>query len=300
MNLRHVEWPTVLLLLATYALWAVCGSLVWPVAPAPALVLMAILAAQHASLVHEALHGHPTRNGAVNEALVSVNIALIWPYRRFKTLHLRHHADERLTDPFDDPESYYRALGHYSGLPRWLQGILHVNNTMIGRVILGPLLGTLGLVLSDLRLIRQRDYSVARAWGLHFLGLIPVFACIYFWFAIPVWLYILTVAWGGAALIAVRTYAEHRWHDAPEGRTIIVEKSPLSLLFLNNNLHLVHHRHPSAPWYALPEMYRQDRDRWLDLNKGYVFANYWQMFRAYGLVAKEPVIHPAWRQSRDS
>jgi fatty acid desaturase len=38
---------------------------------------------------------------------VFLPIGLVWPFRRFKALHLRHHADERLTDPFDDPESYY-------------------------------------------------------------------------------------------------------------------------------------------------------------------------------------------------
>ena len=33
-------------------------------------------------------------------------------------MHLRHHADERLTDPFDDPESYYQALWQHDELPR--------------------------------------------------------------------------------------------------------------------------------------------------------------------------------------
>ena len=42
--------------------------------------------------------------------LVGLPIGLVYPFRRFKALHLRHHADERLTDPFDDPESYYQAL----------------------------------------------------------------------------------------------------------------------------------------------------------------------------------------------
>ncbi len=298
MNFRNIEWPTVMLLAATYALWAFAGNVIWPHFPVLALMLMAVFAAQHASLVHEALHGHPTRNGLVNEALVTMNLGLIWPYRRFKTVHMCHHADARLTDPFDDPESYYQALWHYEEMPGLLRGILHVNNTLAGRVVLGPVLGTIGLIVGDLRLIRQDDYSVAQAWALHLVSLIPVLACVIYWFQIPLWLYVLTVAWGAAALISIRTYAEHQWSETPDGRTLIVEKSPLSLLFLNNNLHLVHHKHPGTPWYRLPKLYRQDRDHWLTLNNGYVFSSYWQLFRAYGFTAKEPVCHPSWRLTR--
>ena len=57
--------------------------------------------------MHEVLHGHPTRSGRVNEALVFLPIGIVWPFRRFKAIHLRHHADERLTDPFDDPYVSY-------------------------------------------------------------------------------------------------------------------------------------------------------------------------------------------------
>ena len=53
----------------------------------------------------------------INEAFVFLPIGLVWPYRRFKSIHLRHHADERLTDPLDDPESYYQALWQHESCP---------------------------------------------------------------------------------------------------------------------------------------------------------------------------------------
>ena len=80
-----------------------------------------------------------------------------------------------------------------------------------------------------------------RAWELHAAGLIVVIAVVTFGFGMPFWLYLLVPAWFGQSLIAIRTFAEHQWSERPDGRTIIVERSPLSLLFLNNNLHLVHH-----------------------------------------------------------
>ena len=33
---------------------------------------------------------------------------------------------------------------------------------------------------------------------------------------------------------------------------IIEDRGPLSLLFLNNNYHVIHHIHPRVPWYKLP------------------------------------------------
>ena len=67
----------------------------------------------HSSLQHEALHGHPTRSAALNEALVFLPLGLLFPYRRFKALHLRHHNDSALTDPYDDPESFYYAIADW-------------------------------------------------------------------------------------------------------------------------------------------------------------------------------------------
>jgi len=67
-----------------------------------------LAAAMHSSLCHEALHGHPTRLKWLNEALVFAQLSLVIPYGRFHDLHLVHHTDENLTDPYDDPESNYR------------------------------------------------------------------------------------------------------------------------------------------------------------------------------------------------
>lgn len=287
----RIEWPTLALIIACYGLWGLAGALIWPVLPALALLVMAVLAALHSSLVHENLHGHPTRNRLVNEALVALPLSLIYPYRRYRATHLAHHADPQLTDPLEDPESYYKAAWAHERMPAWLQRLLVINNTMIGRIVLGPVLGAGGFLAQEARLFRANAPGVRRAWSLHLLGLVPVIALVSS-FGIPLWLYVAAVVWPSLSLIAIRTFAEHRWHDAPEGRTIIVENAVLSWLFLNNNLHIVHHQTPSAPWYILPRLYAARRAHWHKLNKGYVYRNYWQLLRAYGLRPKEPVAHP--------
>ncbi|MGY6536216.1 MAG: fatty acid desaturase [Pararhodobacter sp.] len=293
------EWPTLGMIGLAYGGWMAAGLWVWPTSPTLALLAMAILSALHSSLTHECLHGHPTRNRLINEALVTLPLSLIYPYRRYKALHLAHHDDARLTDPFDDPESYYRARWQWQVLPGWFRAVLRLNNTMMGRIVLGPVLGAAGFLMAEARALAQGRRGVRTAWALHGLSLVPVLGALWA-FGIPLWLYLLAVVWPALSLIAIRTFAEHRWHDAPEGRTIIVERSCLSWLFLNNNLHVVHHQHPSAPWYALPRLYAARKAHWQQLNDGYVWPGYRALFRAHALRMKEPVAHPALRLTPDT
>ncbi|WP_445082855.1 fatty acid desaturase [Chelativorans sp. YIM 93263] len=287
-----IEWPTFVLIFLCYSAWGAAGFALWPDWPIAALVVLTFTIALQSSLMHECLHGHPTRSAAVNEILVGLPIGLVYPYRRFKALHLRHHADERLTDPFEDPESYYRALWHYKELPRAVRLLLQINNTMAGRFILGPLIMNVAFFASETKLIAAGDRDVRKAWSLHVLGLAVVVPIISYGFGMPLWMYVLVPAWLGQSLIAIRTFAEHQWSERPDGRTIIVERSLLSLLFLNNNLHLVHHKLPAAPWYALPRLYRERQEEWLRRNGGYAYPGYFALLKDFAFRAKEPVVHP--------
>ncbi len=292
----NVEWPTVALIAVCYGTWFVAGVWGWSSWPVVTIVVLTLAVALQSSLMHEASHGHPTRNAAVNEALVGLPVGLVYPYRRFKSLHLRHHADERLTDPFDDPESYYRALWQHDDLPAWLKAVLKVNNTMVGRFVIGPAIANIGFLATEARLVARGDRAVRRAWLHHLAGLAMVLPVVVLAFGIPFWVYLVPV-YIGQSLIAIRTFAEHQWSERPDGRTVIVERSPLALLFLNNNLHLVHHKMPTVAWYRLPALFRARRREWLSMNGGYSYPNYLALLKDYAFRAKEPVVHPALRRS---
>ena len=294
----RIEWPTLALIIGCYLIWFAVGIFVWPVSPILALVILTFTIAMQSSLMHEASHGHPTRNAFINELLVGLPIGLTWPYRRFKSIHLRHHADERLTDPFDDPESYFKALWQYQAMPVWLQQVLVVNNTMAGRFFLGPLLSNAGFIGGDLKLLAEGDRVIWRAWAHHAVGLALVLPIVLFAFDMPLWAYLIPV-YLGQSLISIRTYAEHRWSERPDGRTLIVEHTPLALLFLNNNLHYVHHKLPTAPWYALPTLFRERREEWLKANDGYYYPNYLALVRAYAFKPKQSVTHPVLRREAE-
>jgi fatty acid desaturase len=297
----RIEWPTIAMMVVCYSVWFFSGLYVWPDYPVAALSLMAISAALHSSLQHEVLHGHPTNKGWLNELLIgALPLAPAYPYRRFKALHLRHHHDEKLTDPYDDPESYYLDGRQWSELSALMRMILSVNNTMAGRVIVGPALMVFGFVAAEMKLALGGDRKIVKAWVLHMAGLAVVAAIMQLAFGLPFWLYVLTSGYLGMSIISVRTYCEHQAARDTNHRTVIVENSPLSWLFLNNNLHLVHHNAPTLAWYKLPGLMREKRAEWVALNDGYVFGGYFAIFRRFAFKGKEPVVHPDFAAVRDS
>ncbi|MFN6978457.1 MAG: fatty acid desaturase, partial [Gemmobacter sp.] len=265
----RVEWPTLALLLATYGLFAVGTTLAAALWLPLGIVLTGIAIAQFSSLQHEALHGHPFADPRLNEALVFPALNLTVPYRRFRDTHLAHHHDPILTDPYDDPETNYLDPAVWARLPRWRQWLLGVNNTLAGRVVIGPVIGNALWLAGEARLWRADAPGVRRAWALHAGGLAVVAA--WLWLTgMPVWAY-LAAAYLGHALLKIRTFLEHRAHEAARARTVIVEdRGPLALLFLNNNLHVVHHMHPNVPWYRLPALYAANRAHYRRRNDGYV------------------------------
>jgi fatty acid desaturase len=289
----RIEWPTIAMMVLCYGVWLIAGLYLWPAYPVVALLIMAVTAALHSSLQHEALHGHPTNKAWINEVLVGVlPLAPAYPFRRFKALHLRHHHDERLTDPYDDPESYYLDGRRWDEISAPMRTILSVNNTMIGRVVIGPVLMVWGFVSAEIKLAFQGDRKVITAWTLHFAGLALLAIFMQLAFGLPFWLYTITSGYLGMSIISVRTYCEHRAANDINHRTVIVENSPLSWLFLNNNLHLVHHKAPALAWYKLPSLMREKRAEWVAMNDGYVFSGYLDIFKRFAFKTKEPVVHP--------
>lgn len=288
--LRRVELPTLALLIGCYALWALGLNLGggWL---ALGIALTAIGVTLHSSLSHEALHGHPTPHAALNAALVFPALILFIPYIRFRNLHLAHHHDEALTDPYDDPESNYLDPVVWAALPRWAQLLLRANNTLAGRILLGPLIGLALFARDEARLIWRGERAVASAWLWHIPAVALVLVAVHL-SPMPVWAYLIAV-YMGLSILKIRTFLEHRAHERASGRTVVIEdRGLLALLFLNNNLHVVHHIHPGLPWYSLPAQYAARRAHYLRRNGGYRYASYAEVFRCHFWRAKDPVAHP--------
>ena len=232
---ERVELPTLLLIVVVYAGWLAVTGFAAALGMWLAIPLTALLLAQHSSLQHEAIHGHPTPWPALNAALVFPALGLVVPYERFRVLHLAHHHDPTLTDPYDDPETNYLDPAVWCRLPRAARAVLAANNTLVGRMAIGPFVGIADLVRRDLARAQAGDRAVVRAWALHAAGVVPVLAWLATAGTMPAWAYLLA-CWLALALLRIRTFLEHQAHERAAARSVIIEdRGPLALLFLNNN-----------------------------------------------------------------
>lgn len=298
--MTRVEWPTVVLLAAVYLAFA--GASVWlaDVSLPLAVLATSLILAQYSSLQHEVLHGHPFRSQWLNELLVFPGLTLFVPYGRFRDLHLAHHHDERLTDPYDDPETNYLDPAVWERLSWVLKLVLRANNVLLGRMLIGPLVGLFSFYRNDIRLIVSGDGAVLRAWLWHFAGVALLVLWLLWMTDLPLW------AYGAAAYLSnswlrIRTFLEHQAHERASGRTVVIEdRGVLALLFLNNNFHVVHHMHPKVAWYRLPDLYARNRAHYLNRNGGYVYRSYAEVFRQFLFRPKDPVPHPLWKRGSRS
>ena len=229
----------------------------------------------------------------MNELLVALPLAGIFPYHRYKDLHLKHHRDEHLTDPYEDPESYFWCEHQVRQMSDFQRHLFAINNTFVGRLIVGPALTMVGFSRTEIWRLRQNETGVRFAWVFHLIGLIAGIFIITQFFAMPIWVYFIFVVYPAMSLTAMRSYAEHQAAENVGARTAIVEAHPaLALLYLNNNLHIVHHSSPATAWYDIPDLYIARRQQYLTANENTLFLGYSDIARRFAFHVKQPVEHP--------
>jgi fatty acid desaturase len=291
-----VEWPTLALAVGIYALFALVTFFhaaipIWLLLP-----LGAVIVAWHSSFQHEALHGHPFRSRRLNTALATPPLSLWIPYERYRMTHLTHHRDERLTDPFDDPESNYFCPDVWARTPRALRLVYVVNATLLGRLIIGPFVAIARFFAGEIRSIRAGDRIIARIWLGHALHVAVLLAWLVLVCGIDMRVYLAGFVYGGTALMLIRSYCEHRAEEFADERTAVVENAGfLGWLFLFNNLHVAHHEKPTLPWYRLPGYWRANRERLLAKNGDLRYTGYGEIFRRYLVTPHDRPPHPFGR-----
>ena len=292
---RRIEGPTWLVAVAVYAGW---GALTWHHHALPWWLILPLggwLVAWHGSLQHEVLHGHPTRWQGFNTVLASAPFVLWLPYPLYYSRHRRHHAIASLTDPLEDPESFYVEPARWRRLDPGRRLLLRVNNTLAGRLLIGPVPTILAFWREEGGRLVRREPGCVRIWASHAVLTASLLIWVVGVCGIPLWAYVLLYAYPGTALILLRSYYEHRPAPEQAQRTAIVEAGPLmTLLYLGNNFHALHHERPDIPWYDLPRTYRAERERLLDENGGFLFAGYGDIARKFLWRAKDSPIHPGW------
>jgi len=292
----HGDWRTLALVLLVHGLIAGLVFVSWDgfigdlQAQSVFMVLMlAPLVTLYSSLTHEITHGHPFRSSWVNDLLMVIPYGLLVPHYRFKDTHLAHHKDVNLCDPYDDPESWYQLGADWHQRGPISQAVFNFNNTLLGRMLIGPLIGMTGFIKCDWYNVKRGERHIAGKWLLHLALCAVLLSAVAVYSPLPVWC-LPAAAYLGMSILMIRTYLEHQAHEKVRGRSVIIEKGGIfAFLFLNNSLHAVHHAYPAIAWYRLPGLFAANRNRFLKMNDGYAFGSYRSVFRQFFFRRKEPV-----------
>jgi fatty acid desaturase len=285
------ELPTVALGLAVYVSWL---AFTWWHAqiPLPLLILLGGYVTQwHFSLQHESIHAMRNWPPLLRKAFVWAPLGLWLPYPLYNRSHSTHHVNYHMTHPQRDTESYYRLQNDWPQYGCCKRALLLLNQTLLFRVVFGPFFRLWKLARRESARLLAGDFQNLPHWAVHVAG-----GAVLLWWVLsvcdmPLWKFLMSFVWPGMSLGMLRTFTEHRWGDKPMQRVAIVESNAaMGVLYLYNNLHLVHHHYPTLPWYRIPGRWRDDRVRLLAANENFYYSGYSAIARHFLF---KPVFHPA-------
>jgi fatty acid desaturase len=160
--------------------------------------------------------------------------------------------------------------------------------TLAGRLTLGPLVVTMRWWRS---MAVTRPRRVVHCAVTHVAGVALVLVVVAA-SGLPLWIYVVGVAWCGGALSLLRSFVEHRLSDQGTRSAVVHAGWFFSLLFLNNNLHHTHHARPGVPWFELPGLHaRLDADRIAAVGAG-LYTGYAEIARRYLVRPFDRVVVP--------
>lgn len=291
----HYEVPTLLLAAVLYAAWA---ALLWWHAALPGWALFlagGFLAQLHFSLQHESIHAMRHLPKWLRHAVVWPPLNLWLPYPFYNRGHSSHHVNFHLTHPERDNESAYHSAPAWAGYgPVW-RWVYMANQTIAFRVVLGPFLRLWKLVRFETAQVLSGNFSRLPTWFWHALSVAPVLYYVTAVCGMGFGEYLLCFVYPGMMLGSLRTFTEHRWADTPHERVAIVESNLVfGLLYLFNNLHHVHHRAPTMPWYEIPVYFRRHRAAVLAANGNFYYRGYGEIVRRHLFRPVFTPVHPTW------
>ena len=247
------EWRTLAVVIAVYGLTVLTVLRYDVLTPWLAVPMLAVLGAWHLSMQHEVLHGHPFKNQFINDAIGGIPVTLWIPYLAFKKDHHEHHLSD-LTNPALDNESYYVSQEQWDKAGRIRRAAWTANRTILFRMFVWTIVSTITYVLSVLKRAVRGEKGDRLAVALHVVGLVFVVYLVSL-SSMPLWQFALGTLYGGRILNAIRPFPEHKYQSGVETRTAMIMAGRfMSLLMLNNNLHVAHHDEPGVPWYRYDKL----------------------------------------------
>lgn len=247
------DWRTLILAVVVYGGWFATVFLHKQMPWWATFVLLTWFGAWHLSLQHELVHGHPFRNAKANAALASLSVTMWVPFLSFKRDHISHH-NTTLTHPKLDTESFYTMPESWQTSGRILRAVYWANRTLAFRLTVWSVYSTIGYFIADAwRAVRNVE-NARSAWALHIPGLIAIVYIVNNLAGMSIAEYLISCVFASHSLNMMRSFAEHKTIGNESTRTAVIDAGWLmSLLMLNNNLHIAHHDEPSTAWYEVPK-----------------------------------------------
>ena len=248
------EWRTIAVIVAIYGLTVLTVLRHEVLTPWLTIPALSVLGAWHLSMQHETIHGHPFRHIWLNDLIGSIPVTLWIPYFSFKKDHIEHHQSD-LTHPGLDNESYYVSPEAWASAGKLRKAAYWANRTILFRMFVWTIVSTVTYLWSKIRLMLRGDKQTWFAMATHVAGLVVVVYFVRSVAGMPLWQFALGTTYGGRILNAIRPFPEHKYQSNTEVRTAMVMAGPfMSLLMLNNNLHVAHHEEPGVAWYEVPNL----------------------------------------------
>jgi fatty acid desaturase len=247
------EWKTLGVIVAVYGLTVLTVVRYDVLTPWLAIPMLAVLGAWHLSMQHEVLHGHPFKSQFINDAIGSIPVTLWMPYFAFKKDHHEHHKSD-LTNPELDNESFYVTQEQWDNAGTIRRAAWTANRTILFRMFVWTIVSTISYVTLVLKRAVRNEQGDRLAVLLHVIGVVVVVYLVSL-SSMPLWQFALGTVYGGRILNAIRPFPEHKYQNGVETKTAMIMAGPfMSLLMLNNNLHIAHHDDPKIPWYRVNEL----------------------------------------------
>ena len=278
---ERAEWRTLLVVAAVYGLTVFTVVRYEVLTPWLAIPMLGVLGAWHLSMQHEVLHGHPFKNQFLNDALGGIPVTLWIPYLAFKKDHHEHHLSD-LTNPALDNESYYVSQEQWDKAGRIRRAAWTANRTILFRMFVWTIVSTITYVLLVLKRAVRNEKSDRLAVMLHIIGVAFVVYLVSL-SSMPLWQFALGTVYGGRILNAIRPFPEHKYQSGIETRTAMIMAGRfMSLLMLNNNLHVAHHEEPGVPWYRYDNLMHRVNAVERARNAGVLYeGGYAEIFRRF-------------------
>lgn len=257
-TLPAVAWPTVGLFFGALllGLGSTIGYLDFGLPVAAAVAINAVASFAMFTVLHDASHHALGRSDAINEIFGRLSLPFVTglgTFSLFSFIHIEHHRNTNETDG-SDPDHWCCAGPRWQRPLRWMTLDAFYIVYWLRNLHRRPRREVVEMAFTFIAVVGLLGFAVAE------LGLVPVLVL----FVLPQRIAVFLLAY------AFDYLPHHSLPDTARGNRYRATRNRIGLewlltpVMLSQNYHLVHHLHPSIPFYAYVRAWRRNEASYLE------------------------------------